>query len=186
MKEDLFGETIEEKIDKIIRDYWIIIDDYTITQDCSIDVKGNVIFPPHLHYIKEIPLVFNEVNGNFNCRGQSLITLRNSPRIVRGDFDCSLNQLIDLQYCPDIVNGIFSFDDNLQSLNNGYKSVDFNSVYVSTTFLGDKLPTIVTENKELLNTVLKYHNYYDVYDSCGVFNDENYKGLIDDIKNGLV
>jgi hypothetical protein len=79
-------------------------------------------------FINKIPSWFKniEIDGNFVCYNNGLITLEGSPQIVNGGFNCSrnkltsfkgcpkyvgesficsYNELTTLKYCPEIVNG---------------------------------------------------------------------------------
>ena len=91
------------------------ITDYTINNDGSVDVNGDVYLKHN--GLTELPLVFNKVSGYFDCSYNELSSLYGSPRIV-DDFDCSNNSLINLEGSPDVVTGIFiCSDNNLTSLN---------------------------------------------------------------------
>ena len=92
-----------EDINEICAEY--CIENYTINPDGSIDVAGNV----YLSYkgLTELPLRFNRVDGYFHCGGNSLISLKGSPRWVGGIFSCSYNNLTSLEFSPDYVGGDF-------------------------------------------------------------------------------
>jgi len=76
------------------------ITDYQIKDDGSIDVNGDVRI---LRDLKQLPLTFNEVKGNFNCGSNKLTTLKGCPKKVVGYFSCSYNKLTSLEYSPKIV-----------------------------------------------------------------------------------
>ena len=81
------------------------IKNYTINDDGSIDVNGNVDL---LWYrLTELPLNFNRVTGYFNCNCNKLTTLKGSPKWVGGSFSCINNQLTSLEFSPDYVGGWF-------------------------------------------------------------------------------
>ena len=81
------------------------IENYTINDDGSIDVNGNVDL---LWYrLTELPLNFNRVTGYFNCNCNKLTTLKGSPKWVGGSFSCINNRLPSLEFCPDYVGGDF-------------------------------------------------------------------------------
>jgi hypothetical protein len=86
------------------------IENYTINDDLSIDVDGNVIF--HNIKLKEIPLKFNRVSGYFNCRFNKLTSLYNSPQWVGGNFYCYNNKLTSLEYLPKYIGGDIHCDGN--------------------------------------------------------------------------
>ena len=79
--------------------------EYTINNDGSIDVEGNV----DLSYneLTKIPFKFGIVSGNFNCSDNQLTSLEGAPNSVGGDFNCSGNQLTSLEGAPNSVGGGF-------------------------------------------------------------------------------
>ena len=58
--------------------------------------------------LREIPITFGTVGGDFFCYNNSLISLNGSPTEVAGDFDCCNNKLTSLNGCPREVVGDFS------------------------------------------------------------------------------
>lgn len=113
---------------------------YTINDDLTVDVHGNVDIA-NLN-LREIPIKFGKVKGDFNCRNNNLTSLANSPNIVMGrfncnhnkelsslkggpifvmtDFNCSYCNLIDLKYLPKIIyNDLIAYNNKISSLNNG-------------------------------------------------------------------
>ena len=87
------------------------IKNYTINDDMSISVNGNVNLTPHRN-IKYLPIKFKEVGGNFWCSYNQLVSLKYCPETVGGDFSCSNNQLTSLKYCPETVGGHFYCNGN--------------------------------------------------------------------------
>ena len=81
------------------------IENYTINDDRSIDVNGDV----DLYYMEltELPLVFNRVNGYFRCSYNKLTTLEGCPKWISGNFSCVGNNLTSLEFSPDYVGGSF-------------------------------------------------------------------------------
>ena len=106
------------------------IENYTINNDMTIDVDGNLNLEEKLENLDELPIRFNEINGNFYCGNNNLKSLKGSPRIVNGDFDCSNNKLVTLYGAPEnIVNkymgGNFNCSyNNLTSLEHITKEVN--------------------------------------------------------------
>jgi len=91
------------------------IKNYTINDDLSIDVDGDV----NLSYgnLEYLPLKFNYVSGNFYCNNNALESLEGSPQTVGGGFQCSQNELKTLEGCPQTVNGNFlCFGNELKDL----------------------------------------------------------------------
>jgi Leucine-rich repeat (LRR) protein len=103
---------IEKDIHNICKQFNIT--KYTINEDHSIDVDGNV----YLWYkgLNEIPLKFNKVNGFFDCGFNNLISLEGSPREVTDYFNCDNNKLESLKGAPLIVKELHCNNNNLTSL----------------------------------------------------------------------
>ena len=81
------------------------IENYTINNDGSIDVAGNVnLWDKGL---VELPLTFNKVSGWFDCGNNRLTTLKGCPRWVGDYFRCNYNNLTSLKFSPDYVGGDF-------------------------------------------------------------------------------
>jgi hypothetical protein len=81
------------------------ITNYTINDDGSIDVNGNVWL--YNKGLTEIPLTFNKVTGDLNCGYNRLTSLKGSPRWVGGWFSCEDNQLTSLEFSPDYIGSDF-------------------------------------------------------------------------------
>jgi hypothetical protein len=89
------------------------IENYTKNQDGSINVDGNVNINDMA--LTKIPIKFNIVNGSFNCSGNELTTLENSPREIKFDFNCFANNLKSLNYGPIKVGSNYNCSKNLLS-----------------------------------------------------------------------
>lgn len=137
------------------------IDDYDINYDGSIDVRGDVYLQnKNLMYL---PLSFKNVYGNFWCYSNSLISLEGAPKYVDGVFNCSWNKLTSLEYAPQIVTHIFKCEDN---------------------DLGEYFYKLFNELEyNQIGVFFKYYNHYSVWEP--EFNEDNFAGLIQDIKEGL-
>jgi hypothetical protein len=107
------------------------ITNYTINEDGSIDVDGDVkIYGKRL---TKLPLKFRrvtgwficynnkltslegcpkEVGGYFECYGNKLTSLEGSPKSVGRTFDCSYNKLTNLVGGPEVVLGGYYADNN--------------------------------------------------------------------------
>ena len=92
------------------------IENYTINEDKSIDVDGDVYLS--CLGLTKLPLKFRNVTGYFDCSNNNLITLKGAPETVDDNFDCSYNNLITLEGAPRRVNDNFdcSHNKNLMSL----------------------------------------------------------------------
>lgn len=86
------------------------ISNYSINSDNSINVYEDVNMTTM--GLSEIPIKFEYVKGNFNCSGNKIRSLLNSPREVDGDFNCSYNDLGSLLYSPDKIGGNFDCSNN--------------------------------------------------------------------------
>lgn len=83
----------------------LTITDYTINDDMSINVAGDVSL--NGYGLKKIPLNFYYVLGDFNCSHNELTTLEGSPKKVDGFFACSHNNLTTLEYGPESIGGSY-------------------------------------------------------------------------------
>lgn len=91
------------------------IKNYSINQDGSIDVDGDVSFLYYPH-LGKIPLKFGTVNGMFKVELCGLTTLENSPHTVTGNFYCNNNLLLDLTGGPKEVGAYYCHNNKLTSL----------------------------------------------------------------------
>ena len=108
------------------------IEDYTINKDGSIDVDNYVDFS--YQSLTKLPLKFNKVKDDFDCRYNKLTTLEGSPIEVNGHFDCSDNNLTSFEFSPKIIRGIFDCSDN------NIKSFEYFPSYVKDEFWCDDNP----------------------------------------------
>ena len=72
------------------------IENYTINDDLTVDVAGNV----DLYYNKlaTIPIQFGKVTGWFDCSNNKLTSLEGCPSIIRGEFYCDDKFKNDIEY----------------------------------------------------------------------------------------
>ena len=78
-------------------EYWLKVNgvkNYTINEDMSVDVDGNVSLSKL--DIFEFPVKFRNVSGYFWCNDNKLTTLIGCPVSVGGDFKCIRNELTNL------------------------------------------------------------------------------------------
>ena len=109
-----------DKIDELLKKYFKITGEYSIVNG-RVDVDGDCMLTAKC--IK-LPVKFNKVSGDFNCRYNELTTLEGGPTSVGGDFRCKYNQLTTLQGGPNSVGGDFYCGDNqLTTLEGGPTSV---------------------------------------------------------------
>ena len=97
------------------------IENYTINDDGSIDVDGDIdISEDRFTNISiDVPLKFNKVTGDFVCRSNYLTTLEGSPKSVGGGFYCDYNKLTSLKGCSESIGNHFVVN------NNNLKNIDF-------------------------------------------------------------
>jgi len=120
----------EQEIKDLCSEYGI--KNYQIRDDGSIYVGGDVNLWGKLGDIKQLPLTFNEVNGNFSCGSNKLTTLEGCPIKVGDYFSCSKNKLTSLEHSPKIVEGSFScIHNNLTSLEGLENTYISDGLYVS-------------------------------------------------------
>ena len=94
-----------EMIEKWLNEY--NIRNYTINDDFTIDVDGNVdLFSRNLIRFLDY-IQFGVIKGFFDCSNNKLTSLKGSPKEVRGYFSCSDNQLTSLEGAPENVGGTF-------------------------------------------------------------------------------
>ena len=115
------------------------IKNYTINDDFTIDVNGNVFLSRR--NLKEFPeyIQFRVVGGRFDCRNNNLTSLRGCPREVEG-FYCNVNELTSLEGAPERVGGNFYCDYNkLTTLKGAPKEIggEFKCNKNSTQFTED-------------------------------------------------
>lgn len=115
LKKKKVEKSPEENQKEIIEKY-LKGTEYKINPDMSVDVFGDVI-KSETHRLsseitdfslKEFPIKFNVVNGDFNFAKTKLRSLRLGPKKVTGDFECSYNYLTSLKGSPEYVGGNYS------------------------------------------------------------------------------
>ena len=102
------------------------ITNYTINDDGSIDVNGDVFL--YNKELNELPLIFNKVTGYFDCGHNKLTSLKGCPVWVGFSFSCSYNDLTSLEFSPDYVGSYFSCSKNKLT------SLEFSPDYVGGYF----------------------------------------------------
>lgn len=102
------------------------IQNYSINDDFSVDVDGDVILDKR--ELKFIPVKFNIVKKVFSCADNLLVDLTNCPKDVGETFYCYNNKLTSLQGCPERIGDHFDCGGNqaLTSLDLGPQFVKRN------------------------------------------------------------
>lgn len=174
----------EDEIHATIRDYWIVIlGDYIINDDRSINVDGSVKFPKSSSFLTQLPLKFCKVSGDFNCSGLNLNTLKGAPVEVGGIFDCSYNNLKTLEFAP-IHASTFIFDNTVACLSTGNSNY-FEDVSVIFRNSESSIPEKIDQCKEILPIIFKYQDFYQVWDDQRSLNMTGLDELVLEINEGL-
>jgi hypothetical protein len=99
------------------------VEDYTINDNLTIDVKDNTGLSFFKKGLTKFPdfIQFNEISGSFICKKNNLTSLKGCPtKIYNGDFSCSQNRLTTLEYCPKYVSGDFWCHSNRANFTEEY------------------------------------------------------------------
>ena len=168
----------KQDIHKICRKYNII--NYTINQDMSIDVNSGVDL--NFKYLKELPLNFNIVDGDFLCGYNRLKSLKGSPKFLDGSYACNDNNHISsLKYSPNYINGYFNCaNNNLNSLKYAPNTIkkdfhfDNNNIKSLHHFpnVKQRIYSINNPISELWD-LFKNRNYIDHFNDLDIIQDEN-------------
>jgi len=108
-----YVELIEtfQNIEKCLKSFGI--ENYTINNDFSVDIDGDVNLRGELTGIGVIPVNFGKVTGTFICGFNNLKSLKGCPYYVGGSFLVGYNELESLEHGPQVVMGNYSCHDNL-------------------------------------------------------------------------
>lgn len=121
------------------------ITNYTINDDYTIDVYGDVSLSDC--NLTEFPsyIQFGTVKGDFYCGFNQLTLLRGCPKKVEGSFNCTYNKLTTLEESPREIRGNFYCNNNkLTSLEGAPELVtkNFYCSYNSTNFSEDDVRNV--------------------------------------------
>jgi hypothetical protein len=162
-----FIKESKEDIHSICKKYGI--ENYTINEDGSIDVDGDVDF--HFKRLGKLPLKFRSVTGQFMCSYNALSTLEGSPLSVGGGFYCNNNQLVSLEGSPLKVGRNFDCCGNkLTTLLGSPKSVSHKFICDS-----NRLTTLegISEN---IGGIIDCRDNHNIKDVKGV--KDGWRGII--------
>lgn len=161
-------KTFDTKEDEICYRYGI--KNYTINNDGTIDVDGNVDLSMITGDIRmsKLPLKFGNVTGNFDINGNPnfnyLRTMEGCPHTVGGNFYCTGQRLKSLEFCPKIVKGRFDCS------NNNIRTFEFFPKSVAQFRCWDNpiepIWNVISEN-ELFND-----EHMDLFEDCSVIQDD--------------
>ena len=97
---------------------------YSILNDGSVDVAGDVKLSGRLPNLYKLPLKFNIIDGDFDISENELVSLEGSPIKVNGNFLAHKNELNSLRGGPKEVKGSFIvLHNNITSLQNSPTTV---------------------------------------------------------------
>lgn len=121
-----------------------------------------------------------EIHGSFvlnNCEIKSLI---DSPTKIIGNFELSNNRLISLDGCPEYVSGDLDLcKNNIESLQ------DLTTKVLGRLLIdGNYFHSYIRQYKHFYHIIAKEYMDYKIWRKDGSFNEERFKILINDIKNG--
>ena len=143
--------------------------------NCCLNVLSSLEFSPRT------------VGDDFYCDANKLTTLEGGPISVVGNVLCSNNCLTNLVGCPINIGGSLHISfNNLISTYAGDISINLNGDFI---FGLNKLKRPNLEYMEAkpedFRMILKYQQYYMIWNDDQTLNDENYKDLIAEIEEGL-
>ena len=135
---------------------------WKLNSDGEVDVDGSV----YMSYmnLKEIPVKFGRVKGDFLCSDNQLTSLKNAPTSIGASFSCSKNQLTSLKNAPKtIVGGRFYCSKN--NLTNYFKNIKEEDFPHWDKFnwgsILEEYPFLINIGKKYLSKDFKY--YLDNY-----------------------
>ncbi len=162
----------EQEIREICEKY--NIKNYTINPDGSIDVNGDVYISGYR--LSKLPLMFDNVSGDFSCGNNILTTLEGSPKWVGGDFDCHRNNFTSLNGCPIIIDGNLYIEYNQISLIDISIKVKGNIVFTGCNF--DYRIESLSQDK--LRILFEHGVDYNIFDKDGSINNSRLKRMFSD------
>jgi hypothetical protein len=198
---NLITKEEKDRIDLICNEYYI--KNYVINSDGSIDVDADVNLINKS--LRQLPLRFGKVRGNFycslnkltslegspisvgatfNCTDNKLTSLVGGPESVGENFACSYNKLTNLIGAPTTVGGDFTLLRNkLTSTYSGDIDIDVSGKCIYTN--KPPLPHLLLDNDYHINLILKYQRHFFIWNDDLSLNEENFKDLISEIEDGL-
>lgn len=91
------------------------ITNYTINEDLSVDVKGDVNLTDKK--LTHLPIQFNNVTEDFYCDDNFLTDMQGFPRVILGDINCWNNKISSFKGCPYHIEGsLYCQENQLRSL----------------------------------------------------------------------
>lgn len=129
----------KEGINKLCKQY--AISNYTINDDLTVDVNGDVnLYKDYVYWLDNnkidyLPLQFNKISGSFIIDQLNLKSLKGCPNYVGGVFNCSHNELESLEFGPKYVeSGYYASHNNLTTLKH-IEGITTNTLDVNINFI---------------------------------------------------
>lgn len=146
-----FSEMYIPDIQAACRKYGIT--NYTINEDGSIDVNGDVYLSDK--NLREIPLKFRNVSGSFKIDRNYLTSLEGSPRKIGLHFFIHSNNLTSLEGGPEEIGlGYYCNDNSLTNL----KGLNIDTIEGAFICTDNKLTTLEGSPKEVRGSFNCSHN----------------------------
>jgi hypothetical protein len=160
------------------------IENYTINDDLTVDVNGDVFLGRKK--LNSIPIQFGTINGSMSIWDNHLVSLKGCPSKITESFDCSHNKLKSFEYCPIEIGAYFVFYANQIStfdfFPNSVGSLviyenDIKNIHDLKTQIKDSLShqcslieNCLEQFKNLYNHTPKNHYKYQLYFSAKELN----------------
>lgn len=159
------------------------IDDYTINNDFTVDVKGLVDLS-NLD-ITEIPIQFGKVTGSFHCTHTKLTSLKGCPDIVGGGFYSSNTDITSLEYGPsEVGSDYWCYKCNLTTLKFVPKKVGGAFIFNGNFHLPKELNE--NFNESFTNAMIDNQEEYGIWNSDGSFNKDRWEIFLSDYNSGVL
>jgi hypothetical protein len=138
------------------------IPNYTINDDMSIDVSGD-IWLCHKH-LKELPLKFRYVSNDFSCYSNILTTLEGSPVSIGGSFRCNNNRISNFKGAPKSISGLASYQHNyIRDIYNITKTTEY--IYI------EQNPVFILIHRFIRRK--DKNEWIDFFNDCDIIRDDN-------------
>lgn len=161
------------------------ISKYTINEDHSINIDGNVALNSEqliIQYMINGSIKLNIINGDFSCMLKGDLSNASLPKIVYGDFDISFSDFKTLERCPEYVGGDYNCSYNeLTTLKGCIKEVngDFNCSMNELLTL-EHAPYNVSGDVDISHNLLTNLKYTPIAESYFVIGNDFDDDITDD------
>jgi hypothetical protein len=99
------------QVETLLKQYFDVLGQVTVRPNGVVDVQGDVKLKRNT-WIKQLPVQFGHVSGDFHCSDNELTSLQGAPDHVDGNFMCYDNHLPNLVGAPRHVGGRFACSHN--------------------------------------------------------------------------